>query len=530
MNRLKTLSVPLFSALVATTVLPASAQITMDLSSDKTYRATKKGVNFLGGTFDVNVADGNGIYVAGCARQYYWQPNLPRDPCTGGSTAYLLFGNIDEATNARSIRYFWVTSVLPALVIEPRRPDLVYLSAAPASQLDRPSKGFKDESFALYYNLHTQGVREYIISRYSNSRTYGTRQRDKFEAEIVPGVYYYTFPRLHYPNLKAALSTVIHPMAEGKQTINRREVGFDFTFDDLSRWTKSGFVELSFIKPNIITWKGLTPSNVFAQVDDLYFSMRVMVNPNNPNSALDLTDNDTNFPQSIFPGFATGGDARVQMANPYTRSITLPPIFPSGTRAMVQLDLDRNFQTGGISYDFSKRRFQIPVIVVNRYSEYAELAFETQNGKGNILADFDNDGYNNLTEWILDSRAEDSTSIPIPPIAVAHDFEFNNFRIIRFPYFGFTIDEQLETVPVVSYTVQRSSDFGKTWQVMTSDASWTVQRVKIAAGARPGTERESAKAQIRVESKIFDPVAGDYIQPPGTEGDLYRVKITKVKK
>ncbi|MEO5713871.1 MAG: hypothetical protein ABIT37_10330 [Luteolibacter sp.] len=538
MIRLKTLSLPLISALVATTVLPVSAQVSLTLATDKTYRTSKKGTNFRGGTFNVDISDGDGIYVGGCARSAYWPPNVPLDPCPGGSTAYLLFGNIDGAFATGGIRYYWVTSVIPAIIIEPRRPDLVYLAAAPASDLKRPSKGFADGSFALYYNLHTTDVSEYIISRYTNARMYGAKQRDKFEAEIVPGVYHYILPRLHYPNLKAALSTVIYPMAEGLQTINKQKVGFDFTFDDSRSWSKNGFVELSYSKPNIITWKGLTPSNVFAQVDSLYFSMRVMINPNKANSALDLYDDDNFVPQSIFPGFLTGNDPRILMKNPYVTSITLPPIFPSGTRAMVELELDRNFQTGGVSYDYSTRRFQIPVVVVNRYSEYAELSFENLSGSADLLADFDKDGYNNLTEWILDSRAEDNTSVPIPPFAIIHPDVFNNDvtlpnqpRLVRAAYFGFTVDEKLETIPDVVYAVQRSRDFGKTWQVMTSDADWSVRRVRIAAGALPGSQREQAKAQIRVESKrsVIDPLTfiSTPVQPPGTASDLYRVKITK---
>ncbi len=537
MIRMKTLSLPLVSALVAGAVLPVAAQVSLTSSSDKVYRTNKRNTNFLGGSFNTSVRDGDGVYVGGCARTAYWAPNIPLDPCPGGSTAYLLFGDIDGTFANGGIRYYWVTNVIPAIVIEPRRPDLSFLVAAPASKLKRPSKGFDDGSFALYYNLHTTGVSEYVVSRYTNTRFYSSREREKFEAEIVPGVYYYSFPRLNSPNLKASLSTVIYPMAEGRQTINRQEVGFDFTFDDTRTWTKNGFVELSFIKPNIITWKGLTPSNVFAAVDDLYFSMRVMTNPNNPNSGLNLIDNDTDFPQSIFPGFASGGDPRILLANPYITSVTLPPIFPSGTRAMIELELDRNFYTGGVSYDLSTRRYQIPVIVVNRYSEYAELAFDEVRGRADILADADKDGYNNLTEWILDSRAEDSTSIPFPPFATDHADVINNDvvapvlpRVTRAAYFGFTVQEKLATVPDVVYTVQVSRDGGRTWQVMTSDANWDVRRVRIAAGARPGTEREQAKAEIRVESKIvadplvFPPV---YIQPPGTENDQYRVKITK---
>ncbi len=49
MIRIKTLSLPLISALVVSTIVPATAQVALQLNSEKTYRQSKKGINFKGG-------------------------------------------------------------------------------------------------------------------------------------------------------------------------------------------------------------------------------------------------------------------------------------------------------------------------------------------------------------------------------------------------------------------------------------------------------------------------------------------------
>lgn len=523
----KTRFLPFVTALAAATVMQSSAQVLLELSSDKIYRDNKEGTRFRGGQFNVSISDGDAIYVGGCARSYYWQPNIPFDPCPGGSTAFLIFGNFEGDTRTAG-PYFWVTTVIPSIIIEPRRPDLVFLKAAPASALPRPEGGFIDSSFALYYNLHTTDISEYVIARYSNKRVYSSTQRAKFEAEIVPGVYHYSLPRLKQPNLVAPLTAVIYPMAEGLQVKNNQETGVEFTFDDERRWTKDGFVELSYYKPNILTWKGMSPAYVFPTVDDLYFSLRVMKDPKDAKSATDLTDERAGNPQSIFPGFSSGGDPRVLLGNPLVSRFALPPIFPGGTRAIVELELDRSFQTSGVAYDFSTRRFQIPVIVVNRYKEFVESVFKGESAP--LLQDNDGDGFNNLNEWILDSRPDDSTSVPVEPIAQDHPLDYDILRglTIRDQYFGFTVSEKLRTVPDVKYTLQRSRDNGKTWKVFNSDDDWSVTRVKLAAG--DPIENLPARVEWRVESKVleFDGF-GDQIQPPGTNSDRYRVKITLAK-
>lgn len=513
MIRIKTLSLPLVSALFASATLPAVADVALTLSSQKTYRQNKLGQTaFRGGRFDIVLRDGNGIYVAGCAREFYWPPNVPLDPCPGGSTAFVLFGDVDpDVPNLGP--YFWMTDVIPAIIIEPRRPDLCKLRAAPASDLPRPSTDFKDSSFGVYYNLHEADVRESVITRYDSARTYNDGQRGKFEDEIVTGVYHYLFPRLGNSDLRVPISPVIYPMPEGFAKINNQKTGVQFIPNE--KWSR-GFMELSYIRPNVIRWKGFAPQVTFPSVDKLYFSMRFLSNPKNPLSDTTFVNPDTSeAPASFFPGFVSGGDPRILLPNPFVESFTLPPVFPGGSTAVIELELDRSFQTGGVTFDFSTRKFQIPVKVVNRYTEYAELRFGNADGsKGTALTqDFDKDGFNNLNEWILDSRADDSTSVPRPILALPRNV--GNF-FDPLPYYGFTFPKKRGTVPKVIQTLQRSTDNGRTWSKFESNISWTVT--------------ETAD-EFAVRSNFDDIFAFpiEPVQPPGTAGELYRVRVTLPK-
>lgn len=540
MIRIKTLSLPLISAMVASTVAPASAQVELVVSSQKNYRQNKKDIIFDGGRFDVTLGDGDGVYVGGCARRNYWRPNIPLDPCPGGSTAYLIFGSFEGAAAGLG-PYFWVETVIPSVVVEPRRPELAFLRAAPASTLPRPLGGFQDKSFALYFNLHrAASVREYAVALYDTTRRYTKDQRGKFEKDIVPGVYYYNFPRLNNPDMPAPITAVISPMAEGEAKLNNQRTGFKFTRVNDNVWTKDGFMELNYHTPNQIAWKALSPAVTYAAVDDLYFSIRVMQKPRNPKSPTDVLDNTTGLPSSIFPGFASGGDPRVLLRNPFVNKFTLPPIFEGGTRGVVEVQLQRAFRPSGVSYDFSTRKFQIPIFVANKYTDYAEFTFE--NGKvPNILADSDGDGFNNLNEWILDSDANEAATIPIEPEAAYFPQERDSLtlNLIRDEYFGFTVNQKLGVTPGVLYTLQRSKDGGRTWQKFVSDTDWRVRTVRLKAGAAPRRENTAEQVQIRVTAKDWverDPITNLVIerhrheQPPGTDNDRYRVKVTLRKK
>lgn len=522
MNRIKTLSLPLITALVAATAPTGSAQLALSVSSKISYRQNKQDIYFKGGSFDTVLSDGSLSSIDFCNDPNYFPAGRYDGVCSPGTQGFLSAGTINGATIQRP--YLVITSLTPAFAVEPFKPKLVLLVAAPASKLPRPSGGFVDNSYSVFYNLHTPEVAEYKFSRYSNQKTYTKNDRSKFETSIVPGVYRYSIPRLGSPEVGAYVSTIIYPMAEGRATRNNRTQGFIFTDIDSSKWIKEGFVELSYLRSNTIRWKGLTPNVVFAAADTLHFSMKALRDPKNPESS-DLVSS-----PAMFPPFENGGETRTKLASPAVTQFSIPPIFPSGMRSMVEIQLDRNFKTGGVTYDFSSRRFQLPVIIINRYTEYQgiDLGLVKAPGK-DILADPDNDGFNNLTEWILGSAGGDKGSVP----AELAPTSYQAVNIIGAPtrlgsYFGFNVNVQTGTIPQVVYSLQRSIDQGKTWKTFRSDVNWSVERVKKVV-------RNISTTEIQVRSLVT--VATEtpatfnlYVQPPGTLTDRYRVKVTLKKK
>jgi hypothetical protein len=541
MNRIKTLSLPLISAMFVSAGLPANAQVSLELSSRATYRQNQgnAAMTFTGGSFDINFMDGSVLSVGGCDFIEYYPPAFFIGICSAGTTGFLTSGTIDGATLA--FPYLLVTAVNPALAVEPRRAELVKLTAAPASGLPRPSGGFTDRSASLFFNLHAAGsLREYVLTRYDSSRSYDKGQSGKFQEQIVPGVYHYSFPRLGAPNLPASIAATIFPMAEGFAERNNVEQGFKFTDVNGTKYNKSGFVELSYIRPNIIQWNPLPTAIVFPGVDNLFFSIRVISDQENPKSPVVMVDNYSKKLQSIFPAFTTDGDPRVLLASPLVSQFITPPVMAGGTKGVVEVELGRNFQTGGVTYDFSNRKFQLPVVVVNRYSEYQDIIIDKGNSNSDILKDTDGDGFNNLNEWILNSSAVDAESTPIPPkpanVATLYDLDyldyfllFGTYRVVRPQYYGFTIDQKLGTKPGVVYTLQRSKDKGKTWKKFVSDANWTVRKVVLAPGVGSVKANSPKRIQIWVESNVLDLTTGEYVAPPGTQNDRYRVKITLAK-
>ena len=524
MHRIKTLSFQLFTTLSLAATVPVGAQLSLELSSQKTYRQNKNDINFRGGSFNIQLQDGSVSSIEFCNDPNYLPPGVG---CLPGTSGFLSAGSINGATPQRP--YLAISELKGAVAIEPSAAEAIQLLAAPASILPRPSGGFTDDSATVYYNLHTTDVREYKLTRYFLNRNYSKNQRSKFDQEIVVGSYRYSFPRLGNPNIPAPLTAVIFPMPEGFSTLNNKTSGFQFTRVNQNKWNEQGYVELNYHAPNILQWEGLNPSTVFAGVDRLYISLRGLRNPKNPDNSATVGSS------AIFPAFNAGADPRVSLPNPYAGRFTLPPIFPVGTSAVVELELDRGFQTGGVTYDFSTRKFQIPVVVVSRYSDFAKTAFGSKKKKTGILADNDGDGFNNLTEWTLDSDPADGGNTP-PLLEPAN---FQAVDVIGGPtaigsYFGFNVPVKENTDPKVEYTLQRSFDQGKTWATFESDVpitydlfdrptnGWSVERVTTVT-------RGVISIEIQVRSRVPNPdLAGTIptIQPPGTLTDVYRVKVT----
>lgn len=506
MIRIKSLSLPLITSMIAASVAPSSAQVGLSLSSNIAYRQNKKTIDFRGGSFDIDMRDGDGTYIGGCSASEYVFPGEFTNICAPGTSGYLSSGSFGGTDPTQP--YLLVTGLVAATIIAPYRANEISLVAAPASTLPRPSGGFEDDSAAVYYNLHTNSVSEYGLTGYTSTRNYSANQRAKFDSDVVPGAYRYLFPRKNSTQT-IPVTAVIYPMAEGLATKNKKTSGFQF-ITTKNKWTSDGFMEISYRKPNTIEWKGLTPNIVLAAVDDLFFSFRPIVNPNNPNSAIIRGE-------AIFPAFVSGADPRIALANPYITKFTMPPVIPAGARGMIELELQRSFQTGGVTYDFSNRKFQIPIAVIDRYTEY-QAVYLAKSKKKKILEDADGDGYNNLTEWILDSIPSDPLNIPIPPVPVlvepAPDDLFGD------TYFGFNVDIKKDTDPKVTYTLQRSKDFGATWSEFVTDPSWFVDTVEV-------TVNNVTFPQIQVRSRTGTPL--NPTQPPGTATDVYRLKIAQAK-
>ena len=110
------------------------------------------------------------------------------------------------------------------------------------------------------------------------------------------------------------------------------------------------------------------------------------------------------------------------------------------------------------------------------------------------------------------SNANQKSSIPRTPVPF-YSTDPNTF----FDSFGFVVKQLKGRFPAVDLIVERSTDNGKTWSKMLTDENWRVRYTEDA---------------ITVKSKIFELIEiGGFIsrtpiQPPGTEADIYRIKVT----
>lgn len=496
MIRIKNLSVPFFTALFASAWVNANAQsVNLTIGNDKEFRQLSSGTEgtlFLGGSYFVDVSDGT-LFV-GCLDSIFFPPSMA---CPLGATAFVLFGIFDGA-NQDSNLYAEASTVIPAVVLEPRRPDLVILRAAPASTLPRPQAGFTDNSFSLFYNLQSTAIAEYTVTAYNIDRTYERGQLTTMNKEIVPGSYLYNFPRLGNPNLVSAITGLMHPMPEGYGKINNQKVGVNFTKVANGTFSTDGFAEMSASRPNTFTWAGFSPSIVFAGVDTLFVSIRALEDPADPASDVARFD-DTGTPISLFPNFSTGGDPRVILPNPFVTTYTTPPILAAGTTGVFELEFERNLQNSGISFEVSNRKFQIPVVVTDTFSDFASVTIPSNMKKG-VKDDPDKDGFDNITEWALGTSPIDAKSKPVAPVPAATATSF-----------GFSVALRSYISPDVVYTVQRSADAGKTWSNLALDSDWTIGIVTTPATATTLT------------TKTLNVLSTTATAPASNAGSIYRV-------
>ncbi len=451
---MKTLLFPIALVLGIAAILPADGQvpIAFGLSTQKEYRQSKGGITFYRGNVETFFRDGLITYYPECSSLFYYAPFIdPFDRCNIGTTAYLELGTLDDTIDQVVEPYLAVPSVVPALFTAPFKSEAVQLVAFPASSLDKSLFKFTDRSVILDYNLHGSDIQQYTVTRYTENIPYPRNGRSRMESDIKPGSYKFTIPRISETNSNTTISHQLYPMLEGLARINNKTSGFYFSKINNNKWTNDGFVEFSFRLPNRVEWQGVTTNSVFPNADNLYLSARAISDPNNSRSDV-LTRG-----SSLFPGFQGGaGVPRVSIPNVLNNKYTFPPLFPSGTKGIIEVEYDRLFPTGSFTYDLSTRRFQVPFVVIDRYSEYVKTVLTKTKIKA-ILDDADGDGFNNLTEWILDSNPLQSSFIPRNP---RPETSIDRFRETSH---GFVVELKTGTVPSVNYTLQYSPNGGLTW-------------------------------------------------------------------
>ena len=511
MTRLKTLSLPLWAAIFVSAASQAPGQVNLNLVTQKAFRQySKTDVQFLAGEFQIELSDGNATYQ--CADFAYFPPS---PPCPDGATGFLGFGNPDPNLPDPPT-YYMVTGITPAILVDPLRPDFCLLKAAPASALKRPQPGFVDRSFSLFYSIApgSVSIREYPITRYVYERTYLNASGGRRMAnEIVPGVYHFSFPRLDRPTIPVAIPITHYPIPNGYQKIGNTATGV--RFNGIKRFESDGFVRIDKNWIQTFKWEGNGINYIYPGADKLYFSIRNLRNPLNAKSNVIYT-NANGIPISIFPNVVSGADPRVLLDNPLVTSYVMPPLVATGTRGVVELELVRDATTNGVTHDISTRRYQLPVYFVDQYSEFKKRAFFRKTTATGLLDDFDGDGYNNLTEWVLESRANDKGSIPRMPVPRYQPPVLDGDRVAIPGFWYFLVDKRKGLFPAVRYALQRSKDNGRTWVNFTGDAYWNLIDNEDEIGI--------VGDEVGTVGEVLDP--NEEALPPELADDLYRVKIT----
>ncbi|NJM37174.1 MAG: hypothetical protein HC845_04495 [Akkermansiaceae bacterium] len=170
---------------------------------------------------------------------------------------------------------------------------------------------------------------------------------------------------------------------------------------------------------------------------------------------------------------------------------------------------------------------------MDRYGDYKDIFFGNRKRNSRLLEDFDNDGANNLTEWILGSDGSNPEALPEEPKPVFSTTsttvittEFTRFiRIVS--KFGFSFRKKLGTIPEVTYQLQLSTDGGLVWTDLpdgdyfnASGPTWQVRTVLT-------TENTTPVETVEVNSLFEDPISFIPAQPPGTQNDRFRFKVSR---
>ena len=376
----------ILAAAVATIALSpaANADVAMALSANRTYTQTNAfNLNFEGGELDLLFVDGAYAIDAICPRNgsavFYNPTEIP--PCQIGATGFVTSGDLNGDGVRDDSSYWSITEIQGAQAVEPSRPELVQLYAAPPSKLPRPLDAFRDETTVVFYNIRTPNVSQFDLTQYHMERIYGPGTGDlrRMNEEIVTGQYVFTFPRITMPDQNpVAYAVTITPSLNALDPSNRTQAGFRFT---TGSWNNE-YYQMDPRLINRIRWTGNDRTIVRAG-DQMYFSIL-----NSAETAI------------VFP--PTVPENPVRLANPTVQAYNMPPFFfVVGDEGVMNLEYNRFLRSSGVSFDGSDRDFRAKVLFVDTYGGYSQTALPAGTSKRDRspTGDADHDGMTNAEEY-----------------------------------------------------------------------------------------------------------------------------------
>lgn len=422
------------------------------MSTFRSYRQVNNTVNFQTGSLNLTLWDGNWLF--GCTGPTFFPPNN-LVPCPLGATGFLTSSAVIIPNP-----YQEIFSVIPAVLIEPGQPQAVQLYAAPPSKLPRPLANFADASFFIWYDLRTNGIQQYPITRYAFSRPYASRS--SMDSEVVTGLYQWLAPRLvperQTGNLipPVGINVTYAPIPEGSLKQNNVTQGMRFTN---TQWSEDGYVELDPRLPGRISWEGNNPDRVYPSTDQLFFSVLVPEDPADPLSPIADDPNPDNGGGEwvAFPFFNVSSRS-ILLPTALDKYFTLPPgflpppyeglgaierPFSFGRTLIARLTLQRNLYSNAIARDTSRRDFELPIRFTNTYAGFVQQFFGGNATPVSVRgedADPDGDGFTNFQEWQQGTNPNIANLAPdtVPP---ANFPAFEDFqRQYWVPDFVFDID------------------------------------------------------------------------------------------
>lgn len=461
---------------------------------------------FTSGSFEVQVRDGLIILDGSCVidpQPIFFGPSaLP--PCPLGATAFIATGDVDRDGIRDDLQYWSVLNDIPAYYIEPYRPELVSLSAAPASTLPRPLALFRDDGVTSFFDLRGTTI-QYDQARYEQVRDYlaGNGELARMKRDLPFGQYQYTYPSLGRPERPLSIPVTLTPFVDPYQPTTEDRTGFRITN---GRWN-AGSVEMDPRVINKITWQGNNNRYVRPGVDTLHFGI------------YNAADTAITFPPS--------GDLTIP--NPLTTYYNIPPFFYAvGDTGVARFTFNRTMALNTISYDVSSRRYKFKIRFIDTYAGFSAITYPlgSTTTRTRTTGDYDGDGFNNLLEYAYGSDVTNKSIIATSTVAAPTDLVVTplagNIKQINFP-------TNSTVFPLVPNILQKSVDGGVTWVTQVyPGVDWAVNP------SAPGTTQItstaavlSPPAQFRLTTNQTSPLTAGNFTVTNLGGDIQQITITK---